>query len=218
MNLAEVEERVRQAAQSLPGREAQLLMAARRRPGWELDHHPDAGRPAAALLLLYERDGVVRLPVTVRHANLAKHAGQVSLPGGAIEPGESAEQAAVREAYEEIGVEPDSVTVIGKLTPLHIPVSGFTVFPVVAVTSGPPSFTLASGEVEDVLEIGLDELFDPSRFRSELRIRDGLEYPVPFFAHGSHQIWGATAMVIAEFLWVLGFKIESEKWKVESEK
>lgn len=217
MTLAEVEQRVRQGEQSLPGREAQLQMSARRRPGWELDHLPNAGRPAAALLLLYERDGVVRVPVTVRHANLAKHAGQVSLPGGAIEPGETAEQAAVREAYEEIGVDPATVRVIGKLTPLHIPVSGFTVYPVVAI-SQPPSFTLAHGEVEAVLEIGLDELFDPSRFGSELRTRDGFEYPVPFFAHGAHQIWGATAMVIAEFLWLLGFKIESAKWKVESAK
>jgi hypothetical protein len=95
-------------------------------------------------------------------------------------------------------------------------VSGFTLHPIVAVTGAPPVFAPSSAEVEAVLEVGLDELFDPACVRSELRLREGLDYPVPFFAHGTHQIWGATAMVIAEFLWVLGFRIESEKWETES--
>src|SRR3954469_6491125 len=109
----------------LPGLDAQLVMAPSPRTGWDPLRPPAGLRDAAALLLLYPRDGAWHVPLTVRGSRLRKHTGQISLPGGAVDPGESFETTALREAAEELGVVPASVRVLGRLTPLHIPVSGY---------------------------------------------------------------------------------------------
>ena len=95
-----------------------------------------------------------------RHA--CRHGGQVSLPGGVVEPGETFEQAALREAHEEVALPLDGVRVLGALTPLDIPVSGFRLHPIVAVTNARPTLTPADGEVAHILEIGVDDLLDPA--------------------------------------------------------
>src|SRR6187401_2658873 len=104
---------------SLPGPHAQAAMAPRPRPNWDPGRIPDNVRAAAALALLYPRDGQPVLLLTVRGADLPRHRSQVSLPGGAIEAGETPEEAALREANEEVGLEPGLVVVRGRLTPLH---------------------------------------------------------------------------------------------------
>ena len=125
--------------QPLPGAVVQRRFAPRpARKGWEPDQQPAGARQAAALILLYEVDGALVLPLTVRRDDLPHHPGQVSLPGGAIDPGEPAELAALREAHEEIGVIPDDVRMIGSLSTLNVIVSNFVVRPFIGVASHRP--------------------------------------------------------------------------------
>jgi len=142
--------------------------------------------------------------LTVR-ADALRHGGQVSLPGGVVEPGETFEQAALREAHEEVALPLASVRVLGALTSLDIPVSGFRLHPIVAVTETRPPLTAADGEVADILEVAVNELLDPASVVRTRRERDGVEFVVPAFLVCGHEIWGATAMVLAEFLALLGW-------------
>jgi 8-oxo-dGTP pyrophosphatase MutT (NUDIX family) len=191
-------------SQPLPGLEAQLRMAPRPRMGWDPTKFPDGLRDAAALLLVYPIDGDPHVPLTVRAPDLRQHTGQVSLPGGRVDRGESIETAALREATEEIAVDASSVRVVGQLTPLHIPVSGFLLHPVVAVSEHRPRFQRAEREVARIIEAPLALLSDPAIVRQERwqRERDGATTPVdvPFYAIEGEKVWGATAMVLAEFL------------------
>jgi 8-oxo-dGTP pyrophosphatase MutT (NUDIX family) len=147
--------------------------------------------------------------LTVRADTLGRHSGQVSLPGGVIEPGETFEQAALREAHEEVGLSPDGVRVLGALTALDIPVSGFRLQPIVAVTEAHPHLAASDGEVARILEIDLDDLMNPVHFVSTTRERDGIALKVPAFHVAGHEIWGATAMVLAEFLVLLGWSVRA---------
>jgi 8-oxo-dGTP pyrophosphatase MutT (NUDIX family) len=202
--LPDLERRLAAAlAGPLPGVEAQLRLAPTPRPGWLPGRSPSEARPAAALLLLFPADGQVRLLLTVRSSNLPSHAGQVSLPGGAVEPGETIEEAALREAHEETGVSPAAVRVLGRLTPLHIPVSGYLLHPVIGITDERPDLRLADSEVEQVIEPALALLLDPGCIRHRPRLSDRLFQDVPYFALDGWQVWGATAMVLSEFLAVV---------------
>ena len=163
-------------------------------------------RPAAVLLLLFPHDGVPNVVLTVRGPGLPHHADQISLPGGQPAPGETAEATAVREAVEEIGVDAAALTLAGRLTPVHIAVSGFTVQPIVALAEAAPAFVPDPGEVAAVLEVPLALLADPATLRSGRRARGGIEIEAPYFAVGDHQVWGATAMLLGELLAVCGWQ------------
>lgn len=192
-------------AETLPGVEAQMRFApAPPRPGWTAGHFPADARVAAALLLVYPGAHGPAVPLTVRASGLANHAGQISLPGGASDPGETLADTALREAHEEIGVDPASVRVLGELTPVHVLISGFTLHPVVGVTHSRPAFTPAAGEVAQILEVSLDDLRDASRIRRGTRLREGVAVEYPYFDLLGHQVWGATAMVLGEFICLLG--------------
>jgi 8-oxo-dGTP pyrophosphatase MutT (NUDIX family) len=179
-------------------------MAPRPRREWPSAFDRNRIRRAAGLLLVFPIHGRAFVPLTVRAAGL-RHGGQVSLPGGVIEPGETIEEAALREAHEEVSLAPSDVRVIGALTPLDIPVSGFQLHPVVGVTPERPVLSPADGEVDRILEVSVATLCDPAHLVHTTRVRDGLTIDVPAFAVGGHEIWGATAMVLAEFLTLLGW-------------
>lgn len=200
--LNEIEQSLRERlAGTLPGVQAQLRFAPSPvRSGWQAGHFPADSRIAAALLLLYPRDRDLAMPLTVRGSGLARHAGQVSLPGGAMDPGETLAETALREASEEIGVDPSQVRILGELTPVHVIVSGFTLHPIVAVSDRRPDFVAAPGEVEEILEVSLDDLRDASRIGRGTRIREGVAVEYPYFDLMGHQVWGATAMVLGEFI------------------
>ena len=188
-------------AETLPGVQAQLKFAPTPpRPDWRAGHFPPDTRTAAALLLLYPRENDVAIPLTIRASGLARHAGQISLPGGATDEGETLSEAALREAAEEVGVDPASVRILGELTPVHVVVSGFTLHPIIGVTDERPAFVAAPGEVDEILEVSLDDLRDASRIGRDIRIREGVAVEWPYFDLLGHQVWGATAMVLGEFI------------------
>ncbi len=192
----------------LPGLAAQLALSPRPRYGWKPGYLPPDCRTAAGLLLVYPAADSPHVVLTVRASELPHHAGQVSLPGGAVERGETIEEAALREAEEEVGIRPAAVRVLGRLSPLHIPVSGFALHAVVGVTDGRPPLRPEPGEVERILEVPVDTFRDASllgRFTREYR---GRPYEVPFFGLGPDRLWGATAMVLSEFLWLLGIRLD----------
>jgi 8-oxo-dGTP pyrophosphatase MutT (NUDIX family) len=186
---------------TLPGLDAQIRFAPY--AAGALERSP-ATRPAAALLLLYPGESGVAIPLTVRASTLARHAGQISLPGGATDPGETLVEAALREASEEIGIDPAAVRVLGELTPVHVVVSGFTLHPIVGVTDARPPFQAAPGEVAEIVEVRLEDLRDASRIRTGTRLREGVAIEYPYFDLCGHHVWGATAMVLGEFICVLG--------------
>jgi 8-oxo-dGTP pyrophosphatase MutT (NUDIX family) len=184
---------------------------------WPTHLNPARIRNAAGLLLLFPAAGAknvrdaqnaddpAHIVLTVRSDTLERHGGQVSLPGGVVDPGETFEQAALREAHEEIALTIDEIEVLGTLTPLDIPVSGFRLHPIVAATSARPAMSPADGEVARILEIDLDDLLRPSCVVRTTRDRNGVAVVAPAFRAGGVDIWGATAMVLAEFLALLGW-------------
>ena len=192
----------------LPGVDAQLRMAPQPRGGWKPGFAPEQARPAAALLLLFPVAGHAVILLTKRAPDLPTHASQVSLPGGAVDPGESVEDAALREAEEEVGLARADVRVIGRLTPLHIPVSGFVLHPIVGISEVRPAMRPEPGEVERIIEAPVGHLLDPRRHHRVNRARDGYEFEMPYFDLDDEQVWGATAMVLAEFAAILGVQVE----------
>jgi 8-oxo-dGTP pyrophosphatase MutT (NUDIX family) len=184
-----------------PGLEAQLGMCPNPRPGHQAYFEvEDTCLKAGVLVLLYPRKGKLHLVLTRRTDKVDFHKGQISFPGGRQEKGEGLEQAAIREAKEELEVDPKSVRTLGMLTPLYIPPSNYCIYPVVALTENRPDFQPSQLEVAEVLEIPLDHLLSPQNVQKEMwTIRDA-ELEVPFYSFGEHKIWGATAMVLAEFL------------------
>jgi 8-oxo-dGTP pyrophosphatase MutT (NUDIX family) len=183
----------------LPGPAAQRRFApSPLRDAWAPELEPVTARRAAVLILLYPGpDGPV-VPLTVRHSALPHHAGQVSLPGGAIDPGESAEAAALRELREELGVPPAVVRLLGPLSTLWVLVSNFVVHPFIGLTDRRPAFDVDPREVDALVEPPLSAICDPTRLGWTRRERGGHVIDYPYFDLSGHHVWGATGMILGE--------------------
>jgi 8-oxo-dGTP pyrophosphatase MutT (NUDIX family) len=198
LNIADLRAALRRP---LPGLPAQMRMAPQPRPGTEriLDPSLDCRR-AGVLVLLYPCGGELSLVLTRRTESVENHRGQISFPGGSLEPGETTRQAALREAEEELGVSPTRLELLGELSPLYVPPSNFCIYPTAAYAPNRPDFVPLLQEVAEVIEVPLVHLLDPATRREEVWQLHGLPVHVPFYTVGPHKVWGATAMILSELL------------------
>ena len=188
----------------LPGIPAQLRMAPDPRPGHKAYFEVEQTcLKAGVLVLLYGKRRRLHVLLTLRTDRVLHHRGQISFPGGEQHPGESVEATALRETEEELGLHLDAVRILGRLTPLYIAPSNYCIYPTVAFLPGLLVFKPQPDEVAEVIEVPVRTLADPRTARREKRTVSGRNARVPFYAVGGHKIWGATAMVLAEFLDVL---------------
>ncbi|MGC4001282.1 MAG: CoA pyrophosphatase [Anaeromyxobacter sp.] len=165
------------------------------------DHLPEAGFGLASVLVpLFEREGQVHVLLTRRPATLRLHAGQVSFPGGRVEPGERSLDAALREAQEEIGLPVERTKVLGQLSETLVLSSAFRLTPWVASVPYPYPYAAAPAEVEAILEVPLAALEAPGAHRVEPREVYGMPFDVHFYTAGPDVVWGATGRVLAELL------------------
>jgi 8-oxo-dGTP pyrophosphatase MutT (NUDIX family) len=185
--------------QPRPGLAAQARMLPLRLKGNEAPPNSSRGQQAGVLVLVYPVDAAPHFVLTRRTETVQNHKGQISLPGGAREGDESLTLTALREAHEELGIITGGLEILGTLTPLYVGVSDYLITPVVAVAPQRPQFHPDPIEVAEVIEAPLGVLLDPNaRIEEDWEIR-GYTVHVPFFKIGSHKVWGATAMMLAEF-------------------
>jgi 8-oxo-dGTP pyrophosphatase MutT (NUDIX family) len=166
-------------------------------PEWAGQRAP---REAAALAYVYEQAGALRLPLTLRHPDLREHRGQVSLPGGRPEDGESLWETAWREAREEIGLEVPSHEALGVLAPVYIPVTHTRLHVHVATGPAPSGLVAQPSEVERLAIVRLGQLLDPGSRRMRVLSIRGCEVDVPYFDVADLFVWGATAMALSELV------------------
>ncbi|MFG0261402.1 MAG: NUDIX hydrolase [Novipirellula sp. JB048] len=195
-------------------------------PGLSYGRHRGPARlgcrqAAVAISLFQDRHQRWVIPLTRRPLTLKHHGGQICLPGGRMEPGESAEAAALREFEEELGVRPRVQLRCGGLQPQYVYISDNAVQPIVFIIDRPPPpWSPDPVEVEDVILLPLEELLQPSRrvvFPVSKRVRfteththrpnesgfDTLQFDAPAFEFQGHRIWGATAMILDELARIL---------------
>ncbi|HVB93680.1 MAG TPA: CoA pyrophosphatase [Acidimicrobiales bacterium] len=168
-----------------------------------------AGAPAGVLVGLFEEEGETRVILTVRSNRLRSHTGEVAFPGGRLEPGESIDDGARREAYEEVGLDPSSSEIIGHLNTMPTVSSSSLVTPVVAALTDRPNLVAEPAEVARIFDVALSDLLEDGVFEEEwwsvpgrpgIGGPDGAAFPVWFFDAEGETIWGVTARVLMELL------------------
>ncbi len=179
-------------------RQAQLQMAPRPRSFYRPQERAGKPHQGGVLILLYPNSDRLTFTLTRRTETLGNHRGQISLPGGRQELGETLAETALREANEELGVHLEHSQLVGRLASLYIPPSDFEIHPFVAYCPSRPDLVPAPAEVAELIEVPLDHLLDPAVYRNEEWIIRDLPVDVPYYLLGGHQVWGATAMVLSE--------------------
>jgi 8-oxo-dGTP pyrophosphatase MutT (NUDIX family) len=166
---------------------------------------------AGVLAALFEEEGDARVILTRRSSGLRTHKGEVSFPGGRVNEGEDPAEAARREAQEEVGLDPDLVTMVGWLHPVATLASPALIMPIVAVLPERPHLVASPHEVERVFDLTLAELADPAIFHEERWQIPGRIIPrspdnsfaVRFFEVSGEMIWGATARLLSELIGIV---------------
>jgi 8-oxo-dGTP pyrophosphatase MutT (NUDIX family) len=163
---------------------------------------PNTARDAAVVLLLFRRGGRWYLPITERPTSLVRHGGQMSLPGGTVEPGETSEQAAVRELREELGIDAP-LQALGRLADCYVFASNFVVTPWIAVAATEPNWQPDAREVQRVVDLPLEMLFDDNAIGTTTIHRGPLRFRAPCYRFQGACIWGATSVILGELADVL---------------
>lgn len=192
-------------SESLPGKEAQAIMAPR--PIDERRFKEDPKNPAklgGVMVLLYQDGADIRIPLMKRPTYNGAHSGQVSLPGGKLEDGDvNLTVTALRETEEEIGIGRDRIEVLGNLSEMFIIASNFKVFPTVGVIHEAPQFVPDSKEVERIYTPSINELMNLSKRKVKTMHFPPYTIQSPYFDVEGEVVWGATAMILGEFLEVI---------------
>ena len=190
----------------LPGVSAQKIMSTPHRifqPS-----HGISPRTSAVLVLMYPTDCGILIPFTLRLSTLAHHAGEICLPGGGVEDGDSTLiHTSLRETSEELGLDAKSVRVLGSITPLYVSASQNMVHPIIGWLDAHPTFAPSPYEVERVIEVPLQSLLNPDTVGKCRRTRHGQTHTVPCYRINSDCIWGATAMILSEFILIINTHI-----------
>jgi 8-oxo-dGTP pyrophosphatase MutT (NUDIX family) len=153
---------------------------------------------AAVLIPLYEEGGRLHAVFTKRPANMRRHAGEISFPGGRMDDDEDLRDTALREAEEEIGLAREQVQVVGALPPTGTIVTNYAVYPFVGLTGSGNAFRPNPMEVDQVVELALPDLIDG--FERKRLIRRGVPIKTDTYTVGGHLIWGATARILGTLL------------------
>lgn len=168
-----------------------------KRPAVEI--HAPQYRRACVLLPLIRDNDAWSLLLSKRSADLAAHSGQIAFPGGAADPGEPLEAAAVREAEEEVGIGRESVELIGRLDDV-VTNSGFLVAPFVGIIQARIEYVLQASEVDEVFEVPVDALLDPSQPEVRFVAFGPRKFPAYFYRYEQYEIWGLTGRMLKAFL------------------
>lgn len=170
-----------------------------------LEGYRPTARKASVLMGLFEQQNEIYLAFIRRASTLRAHRGEIAFPGGAVDPTDvSPIETAMREAQEEIGLDPSRVEVLGIMQPVFTVVSNFLITPVVAyLPEGPGALQLQTSEVAEILLLPLQGLADPTIFHTEEWMRDSMQRTVYFYDYGSYRIWGATARILNALLQLL---------------
>ena len=183
---------------NLPGKDSHKKMKISYRNKKKISFNINKAKPAAVLLLLFPNNKKICFYLTKRTEKLKYHKGQISLPGGSNEKGESLLETALRETEEEIGVNKNEISILGKITPLFIPVTGFLMTPFIGFTSKKPFIKLDSMEVAEVFSVNILDLINNDKLITHRQL-NGKNVTIPYFNLNNQQVWGATSMVLSEF-------------------
>lgn len=186
----------------LPGFRSQERLEPSTRKRFLNFKHDQPPRESAVLLLLFPSGNALTTVFIKRNIYDGVHSGQIAFPGGRSEESDKdAVATALRETEEEIGIRAADVNILGLLSPLYIPPSNFNVQPVVGFINYEPTFKPDPAEVSGVITASLDHLLNPSTLQQKtITLGDGQSIKVPCYALESEIIWGATSMILSEFL------------------
>ena len=157
-------------------------------------------KKAAVLVCFFKRKDEYYLPLIRRPMHEKNHPGQIALPGGAMEENETLENTALREAFEEVGIVPDNVEILGKMTPLPVPVSKYVITPFIGITNNEPKWNINRQEVDELIILKYTDLIDSNNGYYEDWNLNGNMLRVPIFKIMNKDIWGATAAVLSELI------------------